>query len=110
MSIDTQVLDLIMAACEQWDDNRVMHGDDVVDLVLLFGYGQKVLSQNGLRYRGFQLRQRGDQWLMTVKVTEDGVPLVGFWTGATTTACVAMFVRHLSEDTIRWNRDKYPWN
>jgi hypothetical protein len=110
MAIDEQVLYPIEAACEQWDDNRVMHVDDLVDLVLWIGYGQKVISQNGMRLKGFQLRQRDDLWLLSVKVVEAGVPLVGFWSAANPMGCISMLLRHLEEDRVRWNRDKYPWN
>lgn len=110
MSIDAQVLDEVAAAMEQWTDMRVMHVDDLEDLLLFWCYVPKVLSQSGMRFLGYQLRQRDGQYLLMVKATDRGTPLVAFLTSATTTGCVRLFISQLEGDRLTWNKDKYPWN
>lgn len=110
MSIDEKYLDEVAAAMEQWTDMRVLHVDDLEDLVLFWCYVPKALSQLGIRFKGYQLRQRDGQYLLMVKGSQNDTPLVVFLTSATTTGCVRLFVSQLEGDRLNWVRDKYPWN
>ena len=100
----------IQAAMEQWTDHRVIHGDDLEDLLTFWIYLPRILSQLGMRYRGYQLRQRDGTWLLVAKATQGDVPLVVFLSSATPTGCVRLFVTQLIEDRLNWTKDKYPWN
>lgn len=110
MSLLEQSTYEVQSALEQWDDHRVMHADDIEDLVLFWRYVPNVLSQTGKKFRGYQVRQRDGSWLMTVKVTEGSTPLVVFLTSGTPTGCVRLFVSQLDDERLVWHRDKYPWN
>lgn len=110
MSIDTNVIKELQAATDQWTDGRVIHKDDLVDLLMLHTYGQKVFSQFGLGLAGWVLRQRNGETLLTVKVSEGGTPLVAFITSATPTGCVSKLFDLLERDKLVFARDKYPWN
>ena len=72
-------------------------------------YVQDVLSQIGLGYCGFVCRRRDGMVLMSVKVTEGGVPLVGYITSATTRGCMDQFLRSLKNSRVTWHKDRYPW-
>lgn len=78
---------------------------------LLFGlYGPSVFSQFGLGLVGFVCRQRPGSVLLTVKVTESGVPLVAFVTSATTMGCIEQMFDLLWAGRLKWQKDKFPWN
>ncbi|MGB7033874.1 MAG: hypothetical protein WBF29_20740 [Syntrophobacteria bacterium] len=109
MSVDSQVTQELEAAMEQWTDMRVMHVDDLYDLLLFHSYGQKVLSQNGLTLMGHQVRRKNGQWLLTVKVTQNDTPLIAYITSGTPTGCIRLFVTQLETDRLRWSQDRYPW-
>lgn len=110
MDILEQVTYEVQAATEQWTDERMKEGQDLDDLLIFWVYLPNVLSQLGFRYKGYQLRQTRDSWLLVVKVTDGTVPLVVFETAGTPMGCIRMFVRQLNDDRITWNKDKYPWN
>jgi hypothetical protein len=100
----------IQACTEQWTDNRVIHIDDLEDLLTFWIYLPRLLSQSGLRYKGYQLRQRDGSWLLVVKATQGDTPLVVFLTSATPTGCVRLMVSQIEDDRLKWVRDKYPWS
>lgn len=110
MNIPESCIYELEAAMEQWSDNRVIHVDDLEDLLLFLLYMPKVFSQSQMRFAGFSCRQKQGQWLLTVKATENSIPLVGFVTASTPTGCVTQFVRLLENDRLHWAKDKYPWN
>jgi hypothetical protein len=109
MSIDSHMLYEVDAALEQWDDMRVIHIDDLRALLIFWKYVPTALSQSGIRFCGYQLRQRDGQYLLVVKGKQNGTPLVVFLSSATTTGCVRLFVSQLSEDRLSWHHDKFPW-
>lgn len=109
MDISTEYLHPVQAACEQWDDGRVITSIDLENLVLWWQYLPRVLSQSGYRYRGFVVRQKAGQSLLTVKVVEGDTPLVVFVTAATPTGCVSRFWDLWERDTLVWCKDRYPW-
>lgn len=109
MSVSTPTSYALEAAMEQWTDMRVMHVDDLYDLLLFHHYIQKEFSQNGLDYWGHQFRRKEGMWLLTVKVSQGKTPLVVFLSSATTTGCIRLFVRQLEEERLRWVRDRYAW-
>ena len=83
---------------------------DRVDSLLMWGlYGHRVLSQFGLGLCGYVFRQSRTNVLMTVKVEESGVPLVGFITSATTIGCIEQMFDLLAGGRLKWQKDKYPW-
>jgi len=96
------------AALEQWCDQRVIDYSDLEGLLMLHIYGQSVFSQNGLKLTGISFRWKQDSWLLTVKVRENGIPLVGFITAQTTTACVSRLWTLLLGDRLHWAKDKFP--
>lgn len=110
MNIPTKIEDELAAAMEQWTDKRVIDDDDLEDLLLFVVYGPSVLSQSGYHLGGYTCRQKNDQWLLTVKVTESSIPLVVFITGQTPTACIRQFWRLWENDRLKWSKDRYPWN
>lgn len=109
MSAATDCIYEIEAATEQWTDHRVIHVEDLEDLLYFWSYVPKVCSQLGLQFKGFQLRHKRDLWLLTVKVMESGTPLIVFLSAATTMGCVRLFVSQLQDDRVNWRKDKYPW-
>lgn len=103
----------IVHECEQIIANAQRPNDHarrlVIDVLMFSEYGQNVLSQYGLGLCGFQSRQQHGQTLLTVKVSEEGIPLVAFVTAENTTACMSRFLDLLENERINWTRDKYPW-
>ena len=97
-------------AMDNWTDNRVVHRDDVQDLLFFHLYIQKAMSQFGMRYRGHVCRQQSDGCLLTVKAMENSTPLVVFVTSGTTIGSMSKFVDLLLAERLSWRRDKYPWN
>lgn len=85
------------------------YSSGIEDVLLLHLCGQNVHSQNGLGLLGWVFRQSRDSTLLTVKVSDAGVPLVAFVTSATPTGCVEMYWRQFEADRLKWMRDKYPW-
>lgn len=110
MSLTTDYRYEIEAATEQWTDMRLLHVDDLDDLLFFWLYVPKVLSQFGMRLGGHQLRRKDGSYLLTVKVHQGDVPLVAFLTAPTTTGCMRLFVHQLENERVKWVRDKYPWN
>lgn len=109
MEIPTEYTYEIDAAMEQWTDQRVIHSDDLADLLLFHLYIPKVTSQLGTKILGYTCRQKNGQTLMAVKAREGDTPLVVFVTAASTIGCMSRFVVLLEEDRLTWVRDKYPW-
>lgn len=109
MNIPEQCLYPVQAAMEQWTDKRIIDDKCLENLLLFLLYGQTVFSQNGLRLHGFSSRQKGDQTILTVKVSQDGVPLVAFITGSTTIGCIERLLDLFEDDRLTWRKDKYPW-
>lgn len=109
MHIDADILKELEVATDQWNDGRIVHKDDLRDLLLLHHYGHKVFSQFGLGLCGWVLRQRNGETLLTVKVVESGTPLVVFITSATPMGCVSKLFDLLERDRLTFARDKYPW-
>ena len=81
-----------------------------LDDYLMWGfYVQDVFSQFGLGYLGSVLRQSRTNVLMTVKATENGVPLVAFISSGTTIGCIEQMFDLLWAGRLKWQKDKYPW-
>lgn len=108
MHLPENVTDAVAAAVEQWEDQRVIETDDLEDLLTFFVYGRNVLSQNGMRLAGFSFRHKQDQTLLSIKVRENGTPLIVFITGPTPMGCVSRFLSLADTDRLAWVRDKYP--
>lgn len=81
----------------------------VEDLIQWGFYGQKYFSQFGLGLSGFVFRQSRTNVLMTVKVVEEGVPLVAFVTAATTMGSIEHLFDLMESDKVKWQKDRYPW-
>lgn len=109
MNLPDKDLYELEAAMEQWTDNRLIHSDDLEDLLAFLLYLPAVLSQSGLKYHGFSCRQQNGATRLMLKASENGTPLVAFVTAPTTTHSIVRTLDLLLEDRIRWNRDKYPW-
>ena len=99
----------VEAATEQWTDSRVVNQEDLEHLLFFWYYMPKAFSQNKMKFLGCVFRQKGDQWLMTVKAKENSTPLVVFVTSGTTTGCMRRFISLVEDDRVAWVRDKYPW-
>jgi hypothetical protein len=105
-AFDEKRMDHLMSKLAIGDQDVVGYVDDL----LTFGlYPQEVFSQFGLGLSGFIIRHTRTNVLMTVKVTEEGVPLVAFVTAATTRGCVEQMFDLLASGRLKWQRDKYPW-
>lgn len=82
-----------------------------LDDYLMWGfYVQEVYSQFELGYEGAVFRQSRDCVRMTTKVTEGGVPLVGFITSGSTIGCIQKSLDLLWAGRVNWMRDKFPWS
>lgn len=91
-------------------DRDKQYVDDVGDLLLWGYYGPDVLSQFGFGLSGWVFRQGRGTCVMTVKVVESGVPLVAFITSGTTRGCIRQLFDCLERETVKWQKDRYPWN
>lgn len=109
MELGTEMLQELEAATDQWTDQRIIHKDDLRDLLMLHIYGQKVFSELGMGLSGWVCRQRNGQTLLTVKVTEDQTPLVVFITSASPMGCVSKLFDLMEKDRLSYSRDRYPW-
>jgi hypothetical protein len=109
MNIPDQFLMPVQAALEQWNDGREIPAADLESVLLFILHLGGILSQFGLRYKGYICRQTHIDCLMTVKVLEGDTPLVAFITSKTTTGCMVKFLDLLELDRLTWAKDKYPW-
>lgn len=109
MDLFDQHLYELAAAMEQWTDMRILHVDDLEDLLAFHLYLPKLLSQKGLRLQGFSCRQANGNTRLCLKVKEGDTPLVAFVTSATTIGSMGRLFNLLLHDRLTWNRDKYPW-
>jgi hypothetical protein len=109
MSIEQAFYKPVENACAQWRDNRVIHRDDVMDIVLFVHFLEDICANHEWHYHGFQCRQCTNGWLLMVKITDHKVPLVAFVSGQNTTSCVTKFIDLLDRRELTWNRDKWPW-
>lgn len=108
MHIGNEKQEQVELVIKQAADRGGAFSSDLEDLLLLYQYGQEVHSQNGLGLRAFSFRQSNGNTLMTIKVVEAGVPLVGFITSHTPTGCVARYWEMFEADRVAWRKDKYP--
>jgi hypothetical protein len=109
MEIPTDVLYPVQAALEQWTDQRVILAEDLEDLLLFNLHLGTVLVNSQYQLSGFQCRQKGGQWLLTVKARQGQLPLVVFVTADSPRSCMSRFLDLLEGDRITWVVDKYPW-
>lgn len=65
------------------------------------------MAQSGDEFRGLSFSPKGNQWLMTVRVTLDGVPAVAFTCCGTPTACVVSFRKRWEAENLQFFPDKY---
>lgn len=86
-----------------------VHLDATRDLLTWGFYGPSVFSQFGMALAGFVFRQLNGNCQMTVKVVEQGVPLVAFVSSHTTTGCIEQMFDLLWAGRLKWQKDKYPW-
>ena len=106
------------------EQNRIKRLDHLIDMMAdgdeevigdfhqvwtFLDYVRDVLSQSGMSYKGFVVRQEWDNVTMTVKANESGVPLVAFITSATTRGCMRKFLELFERGRLQWHKDKYPW-
>jgi hypothetical protein len=109
LHIDDKVLQDVAEFIKNAQDERHVARDIITDLLIFSYYGQKVHSQFGLGLMGFQCRQTHDNALLTVKITEGGLPLVGFITSANPTGCMSRYLDLLEQGHMTWAKDRYPW-
>jgi hypothetical protein len=109
MDINPTLLAPVQAALEQWTDNRVIHADDLEDLLLYILHVHSVFVNSGLVYMGSVFRQKEGQTLLTVKAVEGTTPLVVFITAGNPTSCIRRFWDLWHNDKVPWVRDRYPW-
>lgn len=95
-------------AFDQWRDCRLIPRDDLRDVSTFFMYTDTYFSEYGMLFRGLSLRQYQEGWRLAVKVTERGIPLVGFCTGPTTTRSVCKFLNLMEDGNVKWQTDRYP--
>jgi hypothetical protein len=65
------------------------------------------MAQHGDELRGVSVAPKGNQWLMTVRVTINGIPSVVFTCTGTPTACVASFRKRWEAETLQLFPDRY---
>jgi len=109
MNIPDECLYPVQAAMEQWTDHRVIGAVDLENLLLFLLYVPKVLSQLGIKVKGFVSRQKQGQTLLTVKAVENDLPLIVFVTSESTIGCMVRFLDLMESDKLTWVRDRYPW-
>ena len=90
-------------------DSDQAYTDGVEGLCLLHIYGQKVFSQIGMGLCGWSLRQKGHNWLLTIKVVDSGTPLIAYISSHTPTGCVEQLFYLLESDKVSYHVDRYPW-
>lgn len=83
---------------------------EVVGDLLLWGfYGQDVFSQFGYGLCGWVFRQQRDFCVATIKVVENGVPLVAFVSSTTPRGSIRKAIDLLYQQRLSWQKDKFPW-
>jgi len=75
--------------------------------VLWDWYGYYYLGQSGAELRGLSFRQKLDEWLLCVRATVDGAPVVAFMSGSTTTSCIRKFCAACEQHEVKWYEDRY---
>jgi len=78
-------------------------------LLTLHIYGQEEHSQFGMGLSGWVMRQSRGETLLTVKVTESGVPLVAYITSYSPTGSIEKYLDMLEDSRVKWSKDRYPW-
>ena len=107
MDVPAKVDLAVSAALEQWTDHRIIEDGELYALLMLMVYQYDWFVNSGYSLRGFSFRQRDGRWLLTVKVSESGTPLVVFVTAENPTDCVYRFYSLAFEDRLSWVRDRY---
>lgn len=109
MDAQSDFVDWVETAADQWTDGRVIAKADLADLVLFHVYGAEYVANFGYGLCGWVMRERSGECLMTVKLMDRDIPLVVFITHKTPTACIAKFLQLLEKDNLTLAPDKYPW-
>ena len=94
-------------ALSSWNDHRIVDASWVDIHIWFFLHIYADLAKYGLELRGHTLRENYAGWLLVVKVQEGDIPLVGFLSGDTPTACMKRLRNCLRSDEMKWTRDKY---
>lgn len=90
-----------------WDDDRIMSREDIDAWMWFLHHSYADLSQINLELDGFTFREKGDVWLLVLKVHEGDTPLVGFITSQNPTRCVSKTRKLLRNGGLGWIKDKY---
>lgn len=101
-----QRLDALIDSLADGDRDTLQYTRDLLTWAL---YGPTVLTQFGYGLSGYVFRQRNGGTLMTVKVSESGIPLVAWISSATPRGCIEQMFSLLFEDRLKWQKDKFPW-
>jgi len=75
-------------------------------MFLSFTWPQQ-LRQNGGDVIGFSFRQRPDDWLMVIRIEQQGIRQVGFISGVDPIDCVGKAAKKLAGDTMGFSVDRY---
>lgn len=106
-STPKKIIEYLRTIDKEYRDNRVLTELEHRCLVWFFLYGQNVLSQKGMVWRGCVFRQEETSCLLVVKAGPVDTPQVGFVTGRTPIDCVRIFCRRWHDETQEWYEDKF---
>lgn len=65
------------------------------------------LIRTGSELRGYSIRQSKTEWLLVVRVSNEGIPQVAFTSGANPMDCIRLFRSRLERMGAIWYPDKY---
>lgn len=89
MSDNLVVLDKWRAtALEQWTDSRILSVDELDAVVWFFQHSYADFGRINAKLDGFSFREKGPQWVLVLKMEQDGIRRVGFVNGSTPIRCI----------------------
>lgn len=95
------------ASIEQWTDARVVGAETVDTWLWFFQHSYANFSQIGAELLGFSCNYKRGDWLLVVRVEQEGVRRVGFITSANPTRCMLRLKRSLEAGELRLVDDRF---
>lgn len=65
------------------------------------------LEKNGNQFRGYSFRQSQTEWLLVIRITNQTLPQVAFFSGSNPLYCIRLFKDALERGGAVWYPDKY---
>lgn len=109
MSVETaeQLDEWRASVLEGFTDERIVSVEWVDAHIWFFAHSYADLGQSGLELRGFTFREKDGDWLLVLKLLQEGIPQVAFVSSANPTRCIQKTRKLLRNGGLTLYEDKY---